>query len=327
MLQIQGVSKSYGMQNVLRNFSLDIESGEIISVVGSSGSGKTTLLRLISGLEIPDDGQITLKNKIVSSNNNFVRPEDRDCSLVFQDYALFPNMSMRQNIYFGKNRENNKEKIEQLIEITDIENILEKFPHQCSGGEQQRVALVRSLAIDPSLVLMDEPLSNLDQSLKANLTLITRNLLKKFKITAIIVTHDIMDAMKISDRIIVIDNGIILQDGSPKEIYESPISKLVARYFGETNFIPLELFPESNHHIVYSNDKKPLIHVRPNQFQLFSQKKSKGKLIIEGKIKSLKNIASDLHIFLECKDVQPDIHLILSVEKELKIGQVLKVMA
>ena len=112
MLQIQGVSKSYGMQNVLRNFSLDIKSGEIISVVGSSGSGKTTLLRLISGLEMPDDGQITLKNEIVSSNNNFVRPEDRDCSLVFQDYALFPNMSMRQNIYFGKNSENNKEKIE-----------------------------------------------------------------------------------------------------------------------------------------------------------------------------------------------------------------------
>ena len=195
MLQIQGISKSYGKQNVLRNFNLDIESGEIISVVGSSGSGKTTLLRLISGLEMPDNGQITLKNKIVSSDNNFVRPEDRDCSLVFQDYALFPNMSMRQNIYFGKNSESNKEKIEQLIGITDIENILEKFPHQCSGGEQQRVALVRSLAIDPSLVLMDEPLSNLDQSLKANLTLIIRNLLKKFKITAIIVTHDIMDAM------------------------------------------------------------------------------------------------------------------------------------
>ena len=218
MLQIQGISKSYGMQNVLRNFTLDIESGEIISVVGSSGSGKTTLLRLISGLEMPDDGQITLKNEIVSSNNNFVRPEDRDCSLVFQDYALFPNMSMRQNIYFGKNSENNKEKIEQLIEITNIESILEKFPHQCSGGEQQRVALVRSLAINPSLVLMDEPLSNLDQSLKANLALVIRNLLKKFKITAVIVTHDIMDAMEMSDRLIVIDKGCLLYTSpSPRD--------------------------------------------------------------------------------------------------------------
>ena len=181
MLQIQGISKSYGKQNVLQNFNLDVDNGEIISVVGSSGSGKTTLLRLISGLESPDSGQITLKNKTVNSDNIFTRPEDRDCSLVFQDYALFPNMSMRQNIYFGKNSESNREKIEQLIEITDIESILEKFPHQCSGGEQQRVALVRSLAIDPSLVLMDEPLSNLDQSLKANLALVIRKLLKKFK--------------------------------------------------------------------------------------------------------------------------------------------------
>ena len=238
MLQIQGVSKSYGMQNVLRNFSLDIESGEIISVVGSSGSGKTTLLRLISGLEMPDDGQITLKNEIVSSNNNFVRPEDRDCSLVFQDYALFPNMSMRQNIYFGKNSENNKEKIEQLIEITEIECILEKFPHQCSGGEQQRVALVRSLAVNPSLVLMDEPLSNLDQSLKANLALVIRNLLKKFKITAVIVTHDIMDAMEMSDRLIVIDKGEVMQNGLSNELYSNPQSKK-SHYFLEilTSFL------------------------------------------------------------------------------------------
>ena len=134
-------------------------------------------------------------------------------------------MSMRQNIYFGKNSESNKEKIEQLIEITDIENILEKFPHQCSGGEQQRVALVRSLAIDPSLVLMDEPLSNLDQSLKANLALIIRNLLKKFKITAIIVTHDIMDAMEMSDRIIVIDKGESNAEWISNEFYNNPQSK------------------------------------------------------------------------------------------------------
>jgi len=259
MLQIQGISKSYGMQNVLRNFSLDIESGEIISVVGSSGSGKTTLLRLISGLEMPDDGQITLKNEIVSGNNNFVRPEDRDCSLVFQDYALFPNMSMRQNIYFGKNSENNKEKIEQLIEITDIERILEKFPHQCSGGEQQRVALVRSLAVNPSLVLMDEPLSNLDQSLKANLALVIRNLLKKFKITAIIVTHDIMDAMEMSDRIIVIDKGEVMQNGLSNELYNNPQSKKIALLFGDTNFIPLGMFPDSKNKFFDIETNKDLI--------------------------------------------------------------------
>ena len=325
MLQIKGISKSYGKQNVLRNFNLDIESGEIISVVGSSGSGKTTLLRLISGLEMPDNGQITLKNKIVSSDNNFVRPEDRDCSLVFQDYALFPNMSMRQNIYFGKNSESNKEKIEQLIEITGIENILEKFPHQCSGGEQQRVALVRSLAIDPSLVLMDEPLSNLDYNLKANLALVIRNLLKKFKITAIIVTHDIMDAMEMSDRIIVIDKGEVMQNGLPNELYNNPQSKKIALLFGDTNFIPLEMFPDSKNKFFDTETNKDWISIRPNQFSLYDEDLAIGKNVFVGKIKSIREVASEHKIELECKDLL--LKVSLSSQIELSIGQELKLMA
>ena len=325
MLQIQGISKSYGKQNVLRNFNLDIESGEIISVVGSSGSGKTTLLRLISGLEMPDNGQITLKNKIVSSDNNFVRPEDRDCSLVFQDYALFPNMSMRQNIYFGKNSESNKEKIEQLIEITGIENILEKFPHQCSGGEQQRVALVRSLAIDPSLVLMDEPLSNLDYNLKANLALVIRNLLKKFKITAIIVTHDIMDAMEMSDRIIVIDKGEVMQNGLPNELYNNPQSKKIALLFGDTNFIPLDMFPDSKNKFFDAETNKDWISIRPNQFSLYDEDLASGKKVFVGKIESIREVASEHKIELECKDLL--LKVSLSSQIELSIGQELKLMA
>jgi len=325
MLQILGISKSYGKQNVLRNFNLDIESGEIVSVVGSSGSGKTTLLRLISGLEMPDNGQITLKNKIVSSDNNFVRPEDRDCSLVFQDYALFPNMSMRQNIYFGKNSESNKEKIEQLIEITGIENILEKFPHQCSGGEQQRVALVRSLAIDPSLVLMDEPLSNLDYNLKANLALVIRNLLKKFKITAIIVTHDIMDAMEMSDRIIVIDKGEVMQNGLPNELYNNPQSKKIALLFGDTNFIPLEMFPDSKNKFFDTETNKDWISIRPNQFSLYDEDLASGKKVFVGKIKSIREVASEHKIELECKDLL--LKVSLSSQIELSIGQELKLMA
>ena len=325
MLQIQAISKSYGKQNVLRNFNLDIESGEIISVVGSSGSGKTTLLRLISGLEIPDNGQITLKDEIVSSNNNFVRPEDRDCSLVFQDYALFPNMSMRQNIYFGKNSESNKEKIEQLIEITDIESILEKFPHQCSGGEQQRVALVRSLAIDPSLVLMDEPLSNLDYNLKANLALVIRNLLKKFNITAIIVTHDIMDAMEMSDRIIVIDKGEVMQNGHPNELYNNPQSKKIALLFGDTNFIPLEMFPDSKNKFHDTETNKDWISIRPNQFSLYDEDLASGKKVFVGKIESIREVASEHKIELECKDLS--LKASLSSQIELSIGQELKLMA
>ena len=325
MLQIRGIRKSYGMQNVLRNFSLDIESGEIISVVGSSGSGKTTLLRLISGLEMPDNGQITLKNEIVSGNNNFIRPEDRDCSLVFQDYALFPNMSMRQNIYFGKNSESNKEKIEQLIEITDIESILEKFPHQCSGGEQQRVALVRSLAVNPSLVLMDEPLSNLDQSMKVNLALVIRNLLKQFKITAVIVTHDIMDAMEMSDRIIVIDKGEVMQNGLSNELYSNPQSKKIALLFGDTNFIPLKMFPDSKNKFFDTETNKNLISIRPNQFSLYDRDLASGKKVFIGKIESIREVALEYKIKLECKDLL--LKVSLNSQIELSIGQELKLMA
>ena len=325
MLQIQGISKSYGKQNVLQNFNLDVDNGEIISVVGSSGSGKTTLLRLISGLESLDSGQITLKNKTVNSDNIFTRPEDRDCSLVFQDYALFPNMSMRQNIYFGKNSESNREKIEQLIEITDIESILEKFPHQCSGGEQQRVALVRSLAIDPSLILMDEPLSNLDQSLKANLALVIRNLLKQFKITAIIVTHDIADAMEISDRIIVIDKGEVMQNGLPNELYNNPQSKKIALLFGDTNFIPLEMFPDSKNKFFDTETNKNWISIRPNQFSLYDEDMASGKKVFVGKIESIREVASEHKIELECKELSLKVSLGLQIE--LSIGQELKLMA
>ena len=325
MLQTEGLSKCYGHQNVLTNFNLNIESGEIISVVGSSGSGKTTLLRLISGLEMPDNGQITLKNEIVNSSNIFIRPEDRDCSLVFQDYALFPNMSMRQNIYFGKNSINNKEKIEELIEITEIKSIMEKFPHQCSGGEQQRVALVRSLAINPSLVLMDEPLSNLDQSLKANMALVIRKLLKKFKITAIIVTHDIMDAMEMSDRIVVIDKGKVMQDGLPNELYNNPQSKNIALLFGETNFIPLEMFPKSKNKFFDAETKKDWVSIRPNQFSLYDEDLATGKKVFVGKIVSIREVASEHKIKLECKDLS--LKVSLSSQIELAIGKELKLMA
>ncbi len=325
MLQTEGLSKCYGHQNVLTNFNLNIESGEIISVVGSSGSGKTTLLRLISGLEMPDNGQITLKNEIVNSSNIFIRPEDRDCSLVFQDYALFPNMSMRQNIYFGKNSINNKEKIEELIEITEIKSIMEKFPHQCSGGEQQRVALVRSLAINPSLVLMDEPLSNLDQSLKANMALVIRKLLKKFKITAIIVTHDITDAMEMSDRIVVIDKGEVMQDGLPNELYNNPQSKNIALLFGETNFIPLEMFPKSKNKFFDAETKKDWVSIRPNQFSLYDEDLATGKKVFVGKIVSIREVASYHKIKLECKDLS--LKVSLSSQIELAIGKELKLMA
>ena len=327
MFEAKEISKFYGNQKVLDDLSLKIKEGEIASIVGSSGSGKTTLLRILSGLEIPETGEITFDNETIYSSKTFIPPEERNCSLVFQDYALFPNLSMLDNIYFGEGSKNNNEVISELIQITGIGKILNKFPHECSGGEQQRVALVRSMATKPKLILMDEPLSNLDFHLKSKISLIISEIIRRYNTTAVIVTHDIMDAMKISDKIIVIDKGKIIQIGAPLEIYEFPNSKKVARLFGDTNFVPLAIYPKSKHHIIYDKEEESLIHVRPNQFHIFNKETSRDKLVLEGQIKSLKNIAGKMHIILACEEINSDINLIIGINSDLKIGQNFKVMA
>ena len=324
MLTIQGLNKSYGEQNVLNDINLNVETGEIISVVGSSGSGKTTLLRLVSGLEIPESGEIILNDKIVNNQNVFVAPEKRNCSLVFQDYALFPNMSMSENIYFGKDSSTNTDRVKQLIEITDIKKIMEKFPHECSGGEQQRVALVRSLAINPKIILMDEPLSNLDYDLKENLGTVIRKIIKKFNTTAIIVTHDINDAMKISDRIVVLDDGFIVQIGLPNELYNNPKSKKVALLFGETNFIPLSMMPDEKNYFIDFTTKQSFISVRPNQFKIFNKNSSGSENVFSGEIQSIKEVASKIQIDLKCENLF--LKVFLDRSENLILGQELKVI-
>ena len=324
MLSIRSLNKSFDNQNVIKQLNLNVQSGEIISVVGSSGSGKTTLLRLVSGLEIPDSGQIILNDQNVNSANIYVPPESRDCSLVFQDYALFPNMTMRQNIYFGRNSSKNKARVKYLINITKIEKVIDKFPHECSGGEQQRVALVRSMAINPSLILMDEPLSNLDYNLKANLGMIIRKFIKELKTTAIIVTHDIIDAMKISDKIVVLDNGEIIQKGLPNEIYNNPNSKKVALLFGETNFIPLSMFPHEKNYFIDPVSNIALISIRPNQFSVFDENMDVGKKNFTGEIYSLNKIGSKIGVELKCDDLL--LNISLNNSEKLVVGQRIKVM-
>ena len=325
MLSIRSLNKSFDNQNVIKQLNLNVQSGEIISVVGSSGSGKTTLLRLVSGLEIPDSGQIILNDQNVNSANIYVPPESRDCSLVFQDYALFPNMTMRQNIYFGRNSSKNKARVKYLINTTKIEKVIDKFPHECSGGEQQRVALVRSMAINPSLILMDEPLSNLDYNLKANLGMIIRKFIKELKTTAIIVTHDIIDAMKISDKIVVLDNGEIIQKGLPNEIYNNPNSKKVALLFGETNFIPLSMFPHEKNYFIDPVSNIALISIRPNQFSVFDENMDVGKKFFTGEIYSLNKIGSKIGVELKCDDLL--LNISLNNSEKLVVGQTIKVMA
>jgi len=220
ILEIENLSKSYESKlEVVSDCSFSIESGNICAIVGESGSGKSTLFRLIAGLERPEKGSIKVEEKIVSNDKFIVAPKDRNVGLVFQDFSLFPHMTVKENIEFGLVKSKNK-KVEELLKIIRMENFLNRYPHELSGGQQQRVSLARSLALDPSLLLLDEPFSNLDTELKSKLRKDVRNIIKDIGTSSIFITHDILDALDIADEIIFMDNGKIIRQCTIKDIFK-----------------------------------------------------------------------------------------------------------
>lgn len=208
-------------ERALDNFSMTIEQGEVVSVLGPSGSGKSTLLRLFAGLEVPCDGTFVVKDKVLFDENHFVQPEKRGIGMVFQDYALFPHMTVEANIAFGlvdMSRTGKKQRVKEVLEVVELSKFAKRYPHQLSGGQQQRVAIARAIAPKPSLILLDEPFSNLDAELQIKIRKDLRNILKSEGITAIIVTHDENDALAIADRIVKIKDGKIESIGRPCDI-------------------------------------------------------------------------------------------------------------
>lgn len=240
-LKINNLQKAYTKDKpVLKDISTLVEKGTVTALVGESGCGKTTLLRSIAGFEEPERGEVVLDNKILQDKKTFVAPEKRKIGFLFQDYALFPHLTVEENIAFGLSKVTKKEvekKTKEVLELLGIEGLGNRYPHEISGGQQQRVALARALAPAPELLLMDEPFSNIDNLIKDQVRTELKSVLQKSGITTIIVTHDMEDAMVMADHIMIMKEGNILQKGSPKELYKQPVDEYVAGFFGQTNWL------------------------------------------------------------------------------------------
>ena len=241
ILALQKVDKKYHKADnfAVREVTFEVIEGEILALVGESGSGKTTLLRLIAGLEHPENGAIFLSGKKIVEGRKSVPPDKRKVGMVFQDYALFPHLTILENVMFGlhKIKENPGEVAREALGKVNLHVDYDKYPHQLSGGQQQRVALARAMAPNPMILLLDEPFSNLDALLKDQVRAEIRQIIKKNGITAIFVTHDTRDALSTADRIAILHKGHLQQLDTPKNLYEHPVNAYVANFFGKRNEI------------------------------------------------------------------------------------------
>jgi iron(III) transport system ATP-binding protein len=237
---LEGVSKAFGATQAVREVSLEIEHGELMAVLGPSGCGKTTLLRLIAGFEVPDGGSVAVGEETVAGPGTLVPPEKRRVGMVFQDFALFPHLTVEANVAFGlsrRPREEREEVTRRTLELVGLQHKTGRYPHELSGGERQRVALARALAPEPEVVLLDEPFSSLDATLRADLRREVELILRDAEATALLVTHDQEEALSLADRLAVMREGRIVQVGAPEEVYGRPASRWAAQFVGEVNVL------------------------------------------------------------------------------------------
>ena len=238
IIRARSVTKSYGSEIVLSDFNLDVWNGSIVGILGISGSGKTTALRLLAGFDKPDSGIIEMRNRVISSEDTFLPPEERNVGMVFQDYALFPHLNVEKNISFGLSRDEIKSgRLEEVLSMCNLETYRNKFPQELSGGQQQRVSLARALAPKPEVILLDEPFTSLDAHMARDLREEVVSLLRQTETTAIIVTHDQEEALSVCDVVSVLENGSVIQSATPQEIYLNPVSQTVANSVGDPNIL------------------------------------------------------------------------------------------
>lgn len=247
ILHLEGITKQFEHSScpAVANVTLTLQQGDLLGLLGPSGCGKTTLLRIVAGFEQPQSGIVELAGRPVAGGGYWIPPEQRDTGMVFQDYALFPHLSVAENVAFGlkKSRDRSKvhalkDKVKKAIALVGLSGLEQRYPHELSGGQQQRVALARALAPRPALILLDEPLSNLDVQVRLRLRQEVRSILKETGTSAIFVTHDQEEALSISDKVGVMRGGHLEQLGTPEEIYTHPASRFVAEFVTQSNFLP-----------------------------------------------------------------------------------------
>ena len=250
VLQLKNINKYFGKNHVIKNVNLNFEKGHFITFLGPSGCGETTLLRMIAGFYEPDEGEILLNGKNIEK----VPPYDRNTAMVFQEYALFPHMNVFDNVSYGlrvkkKSKDEIEKRVKQALALMQLEGMEKRFPNQMSGGQQQRVAVARALVMNPEVLLLDEPLSNLDAKLRESVRVELRQIQQKMGLSTIYVTHDQSEALSMSDAIVVLKDGIVHQVGTPQEIYFEPKTAFVADFIGTTNLISLK--GESGNQVAY----------------------------------------------------------------------------
>lgn len=278
ILELKNINLNLDKNKILKDVSLELEKGEIACLLGPSGCGKTSLLRIIAGLENRSTGNILLNQINVQSNKSFIPPEKRHVGMVFQDYALFPHMTVSENIAFGLthlNKSQREEKISEMLELTKLVALKNFYPHKLSGGQQQRVALARALAQGPAVLLFDEPFSSLDTELRYQLAQEIKEILKQCNTTAILVTHDQTEAFTFADKIAVMNEGEILQVATPSEIYHRPATTFVANFIGEGVVVNVELIEK------YLDEKlnlHGLVLIRPEDIIYDKNSSTKAKI-------------------------------------------------
>ncbi|HEY9908098.1 MAG TPA: sulfate/molybdate ABC transporter ATP-binding protein [Thermosynechococcaceae cyanobacterium] len=265
-IEVQNVSKHYGSFQALDEVSLEIKTGSLVALLGPSGSGKSTLLRMIAGLEVPDSGRIVLVGKDTTS-----RPvQERNIGFVFQSYALFKHLTIRKNIAFAleirkANKAYVKERVEELLGLIQLQGLGDRYPSQLSGGQRQRVALARALAVQPEVLLLDEPFGALDAKVRKELRAQLRHLHEGVKVTTVLVTHDQEEAMEVADEIVVMNKGRVEQVGSPTEVYDNPASPFVMGFVGPVNEVPVRSGIMSGGNGVVESDR---LFLRPHDLEI-----------------------------------------------------------